>query len=245
MGVDRSKGHGEPDELRPELRAVLESASRLQEIVPDAVLVGGSAAAYYARHRLSFDHDHVLQALGDRFDVVFDALDREGEFVLNRAVPGKIILGELGGIEVGVRQLIRKTPLETQNITLPSGHVLVVPTEAETVRIKSYLIVKRNQVRDFLDVAAMSARYGAASVASWLLDIDEYYVDETAHPGSKAVLTQLLRQLADPQPKDSRTTQRLENYKGLDKRWADWSIVVDECQLVAHEIQDQLGESRG
>ena len=35
-------------EASPELLAVLESASRLQQMVPDAVLVGGSAAALYA-----------------------------------------------------------------------------------------------------------------------------------------------------------------------------------------------------
>jgi hypothetical protein len=51
------------------LRAVLESAARLQELVPDAVLVGGSAAALYAGHRDSFDHDHVLADLSDRFDM--------------------------------------------------------------------------------------------------------------------------------------------------------------------------------
>ena len=41
------------------LDRVLRSASRLQEAVPDAVLVGGSAAALYAAHRESLDHDHV------------------------------------------------------------------------------------------------------------------------------------------------------------------------------------------
>ena len=47
-----------PGLARPELVRVLESAARLQEVVPDAVLVGGSAAALWANHRSSFDHDH-------------------------------------------------------------------------------------------------------------------------------------------------------------------------------------------
>ena len=50
-----------PGLARSELVRVLESAARLQEVVPDAVLVGGSAAALWASHRTSFDHDHVLQ----------------------------------------------------------------------------------------------------------------------------------------------------------------------------------------
>jgi hypothetical protein len=40
---------------RPEPVRVLESAARLQEVVPDTVLVGGS-----------FDHDHVLRTGGSR-----------------------------------------------------------------------------------------------------------------------------------------------------------------------------------
>ena len=43
-----------PGLARPELVGVLESAARLQEVVPDAVLVGGSAAALWANHRFSY-----------------------------------------------------------------------------------------------------------------------------------------------------------------------------------------------
>src|SRR5580698_1688528 len=98
-------------EASPDLLAVLESASRLQQMVPDAVLVGGSAAALYAGHRDSYDHDHVLADLRDRFEVVLEALESEGEWVTNRVVPGKIILGQLGDIEAGVRQMVRTRPL--------------------------------------------------------------------------------------------------------------------------------------
>src|SRR5258708_4325753 len=95
---------------RPEVVRVLESAGRLQEIVPDAVLVGGSAAALWANHRTSFDHDHVLEDLRTRFDAVLDAIEATDGWVTNRVAPGRIILGELGDIESGVRQLIRNVP---------------------------------------------------------------------------------------------------------------------------------------
>jgi DNA-binding transcriptional regulator YiaG len=52
-----------PGLSRPDLLRVLESAARLQAVVPDAVLVGGSAAALWASHRTLFDHDHVLADL--------------------------------------------------------------------------------------------------------------------------------------------------------------------------------------
>src|SRR5216683_2118298 len=168
--------HGSPSghslsEASPELMAVLESASRLQQLVPDAVLVGGSAAALYAGHRDSYDHDHVLTDLRDRFDIVLEALESEGEWVTNRVVPGKVILGLLGDIEAGVRQMIRTRPLETTQVTLPSGRVLTVPTEEETLRIKAFLIVRRNQTRDYLDVAALADRQGLHEAAGILASI--------------------------------------------------------------------------
>jgi phage major head subunit gpT-like protein len=60
--------------VSPTLTRVLEAAARLQELVPDAVLVGGSAAALYAGHRDSYDHDHVVADLADRFDAVLEAV---------------------------------------------------------------------------------------------------------------------------------------------------------------------------
>ena len=88
-----------PNDCDPEMVDVLEAAAKLQQLVPDAVLVGGSAAAFYAHHRQSFDHDHVLVDLRDRFDVVLEALESEGEWVTNRVTFGKIILGQIGDIE--------------------------------------------------------------------------------------------------------------------------------------------------
>jgi hypothetical protein len=64
-----------PGLSRPDLVRVLESAARLQAVVPDAILVGGSAAALWAFDRTSFDHDHVLADLNVRFDTVLDAIE--------------------------------------------------------------------------------------------------------------------------------------------------------------------------
>lgn len=218
--------------LPPGLGEVLESAARLQELVPDAVLVGGSAAAYYARHRMSTDHDHIIGDLRDRFDLILDALERDGDFVLNRATPGKIILGELGGIEAGVRQMIRTRPLETHRVRLPSGARLTVPTLEEIIRIKGYLIVRRNQMRDFLDVAALSGRYGVEFVGAVLAGIDDYYAEPT-HPSDRPVQTQLARQLAEPDPRDHSRIAQLPSYKGLIDRWQKWGDVVEECRALA------------
>jgi len=210
---------------------VLQSAARLQRLVPDAVLVGGSAAVLYASHRDSYDHDHVVADLADRFDAVLEALESDPEWVLNRVTPGKIILGSLGDIEAGVRQLIRRQPLEVQVVTLPGGAAVTVPTAAETLRIKGYLIVKRNQTRDYIDVAALSDQFGIRESAAVLNTLDQYY-DATVDDKT-AVASQLLRQLGKPRPKDSQTTEQLSHYRNLTPRWASWSAVVEQCQKTA------------
>jgi hypothetical protein len=213
------------------LDEVLRSAARLQELVPDAVLVGGTAAALYAGHRDSTDHDHVVADLSDRFDAVLEALESDPDWILNRATPGKVILGSLGDIETGIRQLIRRRPLETQAVTLADGTSLIVPTPAETLRIKAYLIVKRNQTRDFLDAAALSDRFGTDWSAGVLAGIDDYY-DASAGDGT-AVASQLVRQLGEPRPKDDRTVGQLTAYKNLTVRWQSWQSVVAQCQALA------------
>jgi hypothetical protein len=223
---------------RPVLRQVLESAARLQQVVPDAVLVGGSAAALWANHRESLDHDHVVADLGQRFDVVLDAIEATDGWVTNRVAPDKLVLGELGGIETGIRQLIRKRPLEVTEVDLGDGGHVRVPTPDETLRIKGYLVVRRNQTRDYLDVVALADRYGIEHAAHVLGRLDYYYGDQR-RPEAEGVATQLVRQLSDPRPKDARTTTQLARYKGLVAKWWEWSYVVGACRRLAIEIARQ------
>jgi len=208
--------------MKPSFEDVLEKAAQLQELVPGAVLVGGSAAALYAHHRQSFDHDHVVADLAERFDTILEHLEAFGDWSMTRAQPGKIILGELGGIETGVRQLLRSRPLESVEIEV-RGKRLVIPTAAEILRIKAWLALSRNQTRDYLDIAALAERIGLDEAATVLRDIDAYYADINQRP--EAVATQLVRQLADPRPRDAEVTTQLASYKHLDQRWHDWSTV--------------------
>ena len=208
--------------MEPSLDDVLEKAAQLQELVPGAVLVGGSAAALYAHHRQSFDHDHVVVDLTARFDAILENLEALGDWSMAKAQPGKIILGELGGIETGVRQLLRSRPLETTEIEV-RGRRLVVPTLPEILRIKAWLALSRNQTHNYLDIAALSTQLGLDEAAAVLADIDDYYAD--INPRPEAVSTQLVKQLADPKPRDVEVTSQLASYKALDPRWHDWSTV--------------------
>jgi len=208
--------------MKPSLEDVLEKAAQLQELVPGAVLVGGSAAALDAHHRQSFDHDHVVVDLVERFDTILENLEALGDWSMTRAQPGKIILGELGGIETGVRELLRGRPLETADIEV-RGKRLVVPTAAEILRIKAWLALSRNQTRDYLEIAALATQIGLDEAAGVLAGIDDYYAD--INPRPETVATQLVKQLADPQPRDAEVTTQLASYKALDPRWHDWSAV--------------------
>lgn len=209
--------------------ALLESAARLQRLVPDAVLVGGSAAALYAHHRFSTDHDHVVADLARRYDVILEALQAsEGWVASFRSSPPMTILGMEAGFEAGIRQLRRKLPLETSRVRLPSGSDLVVPTEPEMLRIKSYLIVNRNRMRDYLDVAALADHLGLAEARGVIGDIDAFYGELSGTSG--AVSTVLAERLYRCEPVDRKALATLSRFKGLDAKWADWDNVRAVCR---------------
>ena len=217
----------------PSFDEVLEKAAQLQSLVPGAVLVGGSAAALHAHHRESLDNDHVIEDLASRFDVILENLEALGDWSLARAQPGKLILGELGGIETGIRQLQRSRPLETTEIEI-GDHTLVVPTAEEILRIKAWLAVSRNQTRDYLDIAALAETLGLEQAAAVLTGIDAYYADLNQRP--EAVATQLARQLADPRPRDPEVTEELGSYRALAPRWQDWRAVNHALAAVAEAM---------
>ncbi len=219
--------------FRSALNEVLRSAARLQKLVPDAVLVGGSAAALYAHHRDSFDHDHVVADLAQRYEQVLDAVEASNGWAtsVRASRPPTTILGSLDGVEAGLRQMRRTRPLETTQFELDANTSVVVPTAVEILRVKAYLIVQRNYVRDFLDVVALSDAMGIEEAVAVLKEIDDYYDDRSGERGS--VLTSLVAALADPMPRDTDVIPELPRYKGLAARWHKWSAVVDHSQDLA------------
>jgi hypothetical protein len=214
---------------------VLEAAARLQEILPDAVLVGGSAAAHHAGHRVSLDDDHVLADLRDRFEDVLRALEETDGWITARVRPQVLILGSLDGVETGIRQLIRRRPLEVEEIEIGARR-LRVPTLEEILRIKSWLVLRRNATRDYLDVVALAARLGTREAARLIVGLDDYYEDQVG-PGGRRVATQLAKQLAAPAPYDLSDVD-LAHYRELESRWRSWDNVVEDARTIAAEVLD-------
>ena len=216
-----------PDKPIPEWEQLLSSAARLQKIIPGAVLVGGTAAATYAHHRISVDHDHVLTDLRERFDAILSDLESVAGWQTARVRRPVLILGSLDGIETGVRQLIRTEPLETTEIEA-EGVKLTVPTKEEMFRIKAVLALKRNATRDYLDLAAMGEMLGDDGIRNALVKFDSYY----PQPNGASPLQQLANQLANPLPYDLDETD-LSQYKHLDSQYQDWNHVRGTCAHIA------------
>lgn len=224
MGMGISMVKTKPDNLWDD---VLSAASRLQGLVKEAVLVGGTASALFAAHRTSYDADHVIPNLRESFDEILENLESVAGWQTARIKKPVLILGSLDGIETGVRQLIRSAPLETMEI-YAKGQKITVPTEAEILRIKGALILKRNATRDYLDFAALSKHLGIQATEKALRPFDELY----PQPNGASPLQQLYLQLANPKPFDLEG-QQLKEYKNLTPEWHDWGNVTKQCQLVA------------
>lgn len=223
----------EHGERNPVLQRVLESAALLQQLIPDAVLVGGSAAALHAGHRASLDHDHVLADLAQRYAEILEVVESADGWAtsVRASKPPMTIMGSLGGIEAGLRQLRRTRPLETIRVDVAADRTITAPTIEESLRIKAYLIVQRNQVRDYLDVVALADRLGFDSAVGVLEHIDDYYADRSGGHGS--VLTALVLRLAKPAPLDTDVIEELPRYKGIIEQWQNWETVVEACQRLA------------
>ncbi len=223
-----------PNDTLPEWEQVLAAATHLQRILPGAVLVGGSAAAVYAAHRTSTDADHVLTDLRQRFDQILADLEAVAGWRTARVQRPVQILGSLDGIETGVRQLIRDAPLETTQIEY-QGEYLTLPTEAEMLRIKGVLILRRNATRDYLDFTALFDHMGVAQTIRSLRPFDQLY----PQPNDESALQQLQVQLANPLPYDLEELY-LSEYKNLEPRWHDWQAVRVACVDCATLIFDQI-----
>jgi len=205
----------------PDWDEVLSAASRLQRILPEAILVGGTASAIHAKHRFSHDADHVLVNLRTYFDDILALLESVAGWKTARIQRPILILGSLDGIETGVRQLIRSEPLETTTIEF-RNETITLPTEAEILRIKGMLILKRNAARDYIDFVALAHRMGDVCIAEALKPFDQLY----PQTNGESALQQLQIQLANPMPFDLDPEMDLSQYKGLDSYWHDWKTVL-------------------
>lgn len=206
----------ESSEQLPDWERLLAAERHLQHLVPGAVLVGGTAAAVHAGHRISLDGDHVLDDLRARFDDVLATLESAAGWQTERVQRPVLILGALDGILTGIRQLRRTRPLETE---LVNG--LRVPTLAEMARIKAWLLATRHTTRDYLDTVVLFERLGEPGVVGALSPFDAIYRQHT----DVSPLAEVAERLAAAAPTDLAVID-LTAYRGLRPPWNDWRHVA-------------------
>ena len=224
-----------------DLRMVVKSAAKLKNLAPDtitvadplalggclpasssrsAALTNGHTGRPYAPQRRNERLDepgrqgrtaqpagvHPVTMWRGRLSVALDALETEAD-------------AERAPVE-------RHSPMETTNVQLPTGDRLQIPTGAETLRLKSYLVMCRNTTRDFAEFAELVDSMETQTAAVVLASMDRYYCGDRSR--KQWVATQLVRRLADPQPSDEHDTRM----SGPEAE-ADWAKVRERCLSVA------------
>lgn len=207
---------GSQIEQLPDWERLLAAERHLQYLIPGAVLVGGTAAAIHAGHRVSMDADHVVEDLRQRFDEVLSTLEAVAGWRTDRIQRPVLILGQLDGILTGIRQLRRTRSLETELI---AG--LKVPTLAEMARIKAWLLATRDTLRDYLDTVVLLERLGEDGTIKALRSFDEIY----RQANGASPLAEVAERLATAKPRDLADID-LTGYRALRPPWNNWDHVT-------------------
>lgn len=129
-----------------------------------------------------------------------------------------------------VRQLRRAQPLEVEEV-----EGIRIPTVAEMIRVESWLIVRRNVTRDYVDVCALTATAGEDASVEALASLDRLYPQET----DETVLRQLCKQLAEPRTADLDEVD-LSQYRGIQPPWNQWENVASHCGRLSNLIAERL-----
>ena len=211
----------------PNFQRVLAEGRALQARLADlsTIAVGGTAAALHCGHRFSLDVDVVASQLEVRFEEVKAILAAWEGWRINRLNPPVLILGEHGGVELGVRQLRRSVPLQTTRIS-----ELLVPTAAEMLRVKAFLLTERRATRDYVDVAALAHHLGNEAALRALRLLNVVY-----GPRAPQTWVSAFAEACEDDPLDLAEVP-LAAYKGLQAPFTDWSFVAGECRTLGRTV---------
>jgi hypothetical protein len=227
-------GGTQSDNSMHEWEEVLRAGVAAQALVPEAVAVGGTAAALYANHRRSLDVDHLVSDLAARFHEIRETLEQTSDWKTARVFVPKMILGSLGRIPIGFRQTLRTAPVEKTTIHSPGGP-LTVPTLDEMIGMKAYLAYSRRATRDFVDFAALASCTDEWEVLKSLALSDTRYGELQ----TDSVGLEIAKALAEPEPFDFDSVD-LREYKGVRPPWDEWSHVESICKsygtMLAHAL---------
>jgi heme transporter len=226
-----------------DLRMVVKSAARLKNLAPDTITVADPLAlggctprepvAALANGRPNGRAHRNVTSTGLK-NGLKNAAPMAGPPCLPGVHPVTLWRGRLSvaldALEIAAEAerapVERQSPMETTNVQLPTGDRLQIPTGAETLRLKSYLVMCRNTTKDFAEFAELVDSMETHTAAVVLASMDRYYCGDRSR--KQWVATQLVRRLADPQPSDEHDTRM----SGPEAE-ADWAKVRERCLSVA------------
>ncbi|MCV7248679.1 MMPL family transporter [Mycobacterium koreense] len=223
-----------------DLRMVLKSSAKLQHLAPESVAVADPLAFSGCQRTGAVGHRApALASVGTARRITGRAAPRTVRPVHPVTVwccRLRIALDALQAESDSVsRQLRRISPVEITTVQLATGDRLQIPTAAETVRLKGYLLATRNSRRDFVEFADLVDALEPAAAAVALAGIDAHYRARSSQP--RWIASQLVRRLADPRPvadpADLHTADGGDADTGDGAADPDWDDVRRRCLAVA------------
>ncbi len=225
-----------------DLRTVVRNAARLKELAPDAVSVADPLAfSGCAGAVRGGDGAQAPLRLGDNPGGTGDRLRGRGGRGVHSATlrPVHPVTMWRGRLAVALDALEtdtpvqRRSPVETTNVQLPTGDRLQIPTAAETLRMKSCLVLCRNSRSDYAELVDLVEAMDIDNAAMVLAGIDGYY--SAGRPERSWIATQLVRRLADPVATDGAEG---DGWTGPDAA-AQWDDVRRRCLALAVAILEE------
>ncbi len=116
-----------------------------------------------------------------------------------------------------------------------SEGILLVPTLAEMLRTKAFLLYSRNVVRDFIDFAELSCLVPNVEVVELLADIDAHFAWEK----QPSLVVGMLKILLHAEPADLEA-HAFNSFKWLSPRLKSWSEVRERCRAVGEQASRRV-----
>jgi hypothetical protein len=216
-------------------RGILDAVLAVQELLPGATMIGGSAVTAHTGHRLSGDADLVLRHLDRDWQQVRGELEDLQEWITDYPKIPTNLMGRYGQARVSVRKLNRLRDIELAEVSY-QGRVLRVAAPDELVRMKALALLARNLVRDYVDLVALDAglRAVGGSAAGAVAAFDDYYRE---HRSAGSLARQVVAALADPRPREGDPQAALDELAALREDLRDWEQVRLRCQRIAADIE--------
>lgn len=187
--------------------SILEAVVAVQAVLPEAIMIGGSAITAHTGHRLSSDADMVMRNPDRDWRTVRGELEELDGWITDYPKIPTNPMGRYDDARVSVRKLSRLRDIELAEV-IHKGRTLRLATPDELVRMKAMAILTRNITRDYVDLVALHAGLLEAgrSATTAIIDLDRYYSE---HKTAGSLARQTFAALADPCPDEPEPSEAL------------------------------------